>query len=194
MTGGRNPRRASTGLGPSSHHHPAPSGSSKPRSEATYSQDDSDDSQESPDSRIEDPLSSYAPNFVDMMADLSTAEAFVFEKSDYISKWQESAHTGQDARERDHIRTIYRACTGYYSLLLPDILDSSKCEDYEKSNLRRTYHLLREWGAAYGVMEGRLDQLAEEGSDVTETIFSFLIEISRILAQSMTTQNILAAL
>jgi hypothetical protein len=114
----------------------------------------------------------------------------VLPKGDFIMQWQNATRTGQDTTEDVTIQTIYHACMECYHFMLPAWYKALGGKDALKHTLYRNHILLRDWGASYAVLDGQLDQLPKEAEDVTETISSFLIEISTILIHSKNLQSI----
>lgn len=131
------------------------------------------------------------PNFSDMMEDLSFAESKLATKFNNIRRWQESTNFGPGPTHERKIQSVFQACTGYYSILLPAISNNPHCSDEEKIGLRRNFKLLRNWGEAYSVPLGQLDQLAGDARETTDTILLFLIEISSILSRSKIRASVL---
>lgn len=120
----------------------------------------------------------YTPSLSDLLADLSVVESRAV--PEYIEQWQDALITSED----HSIQKTYHSCMEAYYNMLPIWLNSPECEEDVRRILYRNYMLLREWGMAYGVPEGQLDQLPEDAEDLTETIFSFLLEISKLLVES----------
>jgi hypothetical protein len=134
--------------------------------------------------------SSHGLSVANLLADLSLIENEVLPKGDFIMQWQNATRTGQDTTEDVTIQTIYHACMECYHFMLPTWYKALGGKDALKHTLYRNHILLRDWGASYAVLDGQLDQLPKEAEDVTETISSFLIEISTILIHSKNLQSI----
>jgi hypothetical protein len=123
----------------------------------------------------------YTPNLSGLLADLSFIESRALPKTDLIAQWQESTSSRQDLPESPSIQKVYQLCLKCYNIMLP-IWQSS--EENVKDTIYRDYVLLYDWGAAYAVREGQLDQLPEEASDLSTTILMFLDEIFIITNES----------
>jgi hypothetical protein len=120
----------------------------------------------------------YTPNLLGLLADLSFVESRALPTTDLITQWQESTSSRQDLPEGPTIQKAYQLCLKCYNVMLP-IWQSS--EENVKDTIYRDYVLLYDWGAAYAVREGQLDQLPEEASDLSSTILMFLEEILIII-------------
>jgi hypothetical protein len=128
--------------------------------------------------------SGYALPVSNLLADLSLVENEVLPKGDFITQWQDATRTVEDAAEEITIQKIYHACMECYHVMLPSWYKALGGKDAIKHALYRNHILLRDWGTSYAVLDGQLDQLPKEAEDITETILSFLVEISTILIQS----------
>lgn len=71
-----------------------------------------------------------------------------------------------------------------FRVMLPDYYGALHNEPTLQDTLYRNCILLYEWGVAYSVDDGQLDQLPPEAKDMTDAVLSFLAEISTILIQS----------
>lgn len=128
-------------------------------------------------------ISNPFSDFPDLEAELAAVESELIVKFEDIQRWQLAASSGPEPLEESKIQLVYNGCIGYFSILLPELLNNPKCGSDEKIELRRSFKLLRVWGEAYSVSDGGLDHLTKDAGDVSDTVLLFLIEISSILSQ-----------
>jgi hypothetical protein len=119
-----------------------------------------------------------------LLAGLPAAQFHVLPQEEYVAQWQEYMNEEYQASEIPQVQKVYCSCLDTYSVLLPVCFNSSESGEDVPENFYRNYILLRDWGSAYLVSEGQLDQLPDEASDAVETIAAFLGEISDILLHS----------
>jgi hypothetical protein len=119
-----------------------------------------------------------------LLAGLPAAQFHALPQEEYVAQWQEYMNEEYQASEIPQVQRVYCSCLDTYSVLLPVCFNFSASGEDVPESFYRNYILLRDWGSAYLVPEGQLDQLPKEASEVVETIAAFLGEISDILLQS----------
>jgi hypothetical protein len=135
--------------------------------------------------------SSDALSVGNRLSDLSLIENKLLPNEDFVTQWQNAMRTGQSVTEEITIQTIFHACMKSYDTMLPSWDRILEGRDVIKDVLYRNRILLSDWGAAYAVLDGQLDQLPKEAEDVIETVLSFLTEVSTILVNSKILQNLI---
>jgi hypothetical protein len=125
------------------------------------------------------------------LSDLTMIENELLPNEDFITQWQNAMRTGHSVTEEITVQTVFHACVKSYDTMLPSWDRILEGRDAIKHTLRRNHILLHDWGAAYAVLDGQLDQLPKEAEDVIETVLSFLTEISTILVNSKILQKLI---
>jgi hypothetical protein len=128
--------------------------------------------------------SSYALSVGDLLSDLSLIENEVLPNEDFITQWQTAMGTGHNATNEITVRTVFHACMKSYDTMLPVWYKALEDKEAVRHTLSRNHILLSDWGASYAVLDGQLDELPKEAENVTETVLSFLTEVSTILTNS----------
>ncbi|KAF2822665.1 hypothetical protein CC86DRAFT_81272 [Ophiobolus disseminans] len=123
----------------------------------------------------------YTPKLSDLLANLSVVETGAV--LEYINQWQDSSSNGRDPSKNSSIQTEYLSSMNAYHSMLPIWLKAPECDEGVKRVLYRNHVLMYDWGMAYRVPEGQLDQLPDGADDLFETIHAFLLEISDILLE-----------
>lgn len=116
----------------------------------------------------------------------TTIEYDTFSEENFVTQWKNA--TSED-RE---IQVTYHHCIQRYGDIFAKWSGVFEQEIAVKQSLHRTHALLGDWGEAYDVMDGQLDQLPNEAKDLTETILAFLVEIITILEESKRSQTLFA--
>jgi len=131
--------------------------------------------------------SDYTLNQASLLKDLTAIESNVFSKVDYITSWQNITTHAQDPPDVPRVMELFYSCLDYFSTKLSTWYSDPACEKAVQQILYRAHISLRDWGSAYGVLEGNLDGLPDEAGQVVEAILLFLSEISTILIRSENT-------
>ncbi|KAF2686943.1 hypothetical protein K458DRAFT_470944 [Lentithecium fluviatile CBS 122367] len=126
----------------------------------------------------------YSPSLgiPSMLGDLSSAEERLFGKFDDIKRWQELADIEDEPLDELTIQ-LFEASVEHFTLLRRGLKESHVYKDEERTELYRDFEILRCWGEAHAVHDGTLNQLSATASDISETVFLFLLKISSILCQ-----------